>query len=138
MNDFIGETEGKKYTGNCHCGAVSFTATGPLRPVIICHCRDCMRISGFSWAATSCPSDKLAIEDRKKQLIWYESSDSAKRGFCRQCHAHLFYYRHGDKTTSIAFGMLDNTEGLYIAGQIFGHNLPESCRSAMQLDDLEW
>jgi hypothetical protein len=27
--------------GSCLCGGVAFTVTGPLRPVVACHCTQC-------------------------------------------------------------------------------------------------
>ena len=33
-------------TGSCLCGAVAFEITGPLRPVIACHCHQCRKQTG--------------------------------------------------------------------------------------------
>ena len=46
----IAETAGKIFTGGCHCSAVRFWVTGPVGKILICHCHDCMRTAGLSWA----------------------------------------------------------------------------------------
>ena len=39
--------------GNCHCGAVSFTAEIDPSRVMICHCTDCQVMSGSAFRTSS-------------------------------------------------------------------------------------
>ena len=126
----------KQFTGSCHCGAVRFGITG-ARPIVVCHCRDCMRLGGFSWAATACRDEDFVLFSDKNIVDWYASSALVKRGFCRQCHAHMFYKKQGDLTISIAVGMLEDTGGLHISGQWFDASLPEACRHVFALTDRD-
>ncbi len=101
--------------GSCLCGAVTYTATGPLRPVIACHCSQCRKSSGHHVAATSVRRDAIQIEG---EVTWYTSSSAAKRGFCGTCGAQLFFDGQGENL-SIFAGSLDEAPDLAIGGHIF-------------------
>jgi hypothetical protein len=101
--------------GSCLCGAVSFTVTGALRPVIACHCRQCRKTSGHHVAATSAPRDAVEI---RGAVHWYGSSDRARRGFCGTCGSNLFWDGPG-ANLSIFAGCIDGDLGVELAGHIF-------------------
>ena len=50
------------HSGGCLCGGVRYRATGPLRPVVACHCVQCRKTSGHHAAMTSVPRADLALE----------------------------------------------------------------------------
>lgn len=107
-----------KHEGRCECGAVRFEAT-ELRPtVVFCHCSQCRRTSGHRWAATHAPLDRFRLT-REEGLAWYQSSDHARRGFCRICGSSLFYQPLGGAIMSIAAGSLDAPTGLRPGKHIF-------------------
>lgn len=124
MLEIITGTENKYFDGGCHCGAVRFRLIGPLTPLLICHCDDCRRISGTSWAATSVPDHCFKITSSSAALRWYDSSSWAKRGFCNICGSSMFYRMHGEGRTSIAPGALDDNDMLTVRGQIFAISHP--------------
>ena len=105
-------------TGSCLCGSIAFTITGPLRPVIYCHCTQCRKTSGHFWAATKAADIQITFT-RQENLAWYPSSPTAKRGFCSKCGASLFWRQDGDDGPSIAAGCLDNPTGLTVDRHIF-------------------
>ena len=96
-------------------GGGRFCLTGPLRQALICHCRNCFRIAGLSWGATSVPDESFDLT-AQQTLGWYNSSAWAKRGFCQNCGASLLYRLNGICRTSVAIGMLDDANDLVIAG----------------------
>lgn len=102
-------------TGGCLCGAVSYQVSGPLRPVVACHCVQCRKSSGHHVAATSCARDDIAING---EVTWYQSSDTARRGFCGVCGSNLFWDGTG-ANLSIFAGTFDGETGLKMAGHIF-------------------
>ncbi len=104
------------HRGGCHCGAVAFAATGPLRPVIVCHCQQCRAWSGHVWAATSVPLDRFRLT-RDAGLAWVRASAAARRGFCRDCGARLFWQPEAEPRISIAAGAFDGPTGLAVAAQ---------------------
>lgn len=102
-------------TGGCLCGAVQYRVTGPMRPVIACHCAQCRKTSGHHVAATSALRDDVQITGT---VQWFASSDSARRGFCGTCGSNLFWDGPGSHL-SIFAGTLDAPTGLTLAGHIF-------------------
>jgi hypothetical protein len=105
-------------TGSCLCGGVRYQVHGPLRAVVACHCGQCRKTSGHFVCATQCADEDLAVvEDRG--LAWFESSEWARRGFCRTCGANLFWKRNDSPATSIMAGTLDGDTGLTISRHIF-------------------
>ena len=130
------DTNGKTYHGGCHCGAVTFVINGPLRAVRVCHCRDCLKLAGFTWSATNVPEDQITFTAGEEMIDWYQSSDIAVRGFCKSCHSQMFYRLHGTTALSVAPGALDNHDGLEVEGHIWRKGAPHICRGLDALDDL--
>lgn len=104
--------------GACLCGAVAFDVSGPLRDVINCHCGQCRRTHGAAGAYTNVSAADLRLSETRG-LKWYQSSPEARRGFCDQCGASLFWERVDSGTISIAAGALDQPTGLKTAMHIF-------------------
>ena len=102
-------------TGGCLCGAVRYSVTGPMRPVIACHCHQCRKTSGHHVAATAGARDAVEITG---EVAWYASSGTARRGFCPVCGSNLFWDGPGSHL-SIMAGTLDGPTGLSLAGHIF-------------------
>lgn len=102
-------------TGGCLCGQVTYKVTGPLRPVIACHCVQCRKTSGHHVAATSVRRDQIEITG---EVTWYRSSETARRGFCAICGSNLFWDGAGENL-SIMAGTLDAPTGLAVKGHIF-------------------
>jgi len=106
-------------TGRCLCGQITFTAKGPLRPVLHCHCENCRRATGNFVAASGCATADLAIHDSDALLRWHEL-EHCRYGFCSGCGSHMFWQgnAHRDRT-SIQVGVLDDATGLALAGVWF-------------------
>ncbi|WP_425093718.1 GFA family protein [Tropicimonas sp. S265A] len=101
--------------GGCLCGAVRYAITGPLRPIVACHCTQCRKTSGHHVAATSAPRETVEIDGA---VTWYASSQAARRGFCGICGSNLFWDGPGTHI-SIFAGTLDGDPGVQLAGHIF-------------------
>jgi hypothetical protein len=93
-------------TGRCHCGAIRFEITGPLRDVLICHCGDCRRIHGHLAAHSAVKRSDLKLLS-ERSLKWYPSSEKARRAFCAECGSGIFYDLAGRDIVSICAGTLD-------------------------------
>jgi hypothetical protein len=107
-----------EHSGRCLCGGVRYEITGELRGVVACHCSQCRRTSGHHVAATSAPTANITLS-ASTTLVWYRSSDSAERGFCRVCGGNLFWRQIDGGVTSIMAGTLDTPTGLAIERHIF-------------------
>jgi hypothetical protein len=105
-------------TGGCLCGAVRYEAARPLRDVVLCHCAMCRRTHGHVGAYTAVPKSALTLTE-SRGLKWYRSSEIARRGFCGECGASVFWERHEGELVSIAAGTLDSPTGLTTTAQIF-------------------
>lgn len=104
--------------GSCLCGGVAFEITGPLRPVVGCHCTQCRKQSGHFGAFTACDIPDLKFTS-DATLAWYRASASAARGFCKTCGSLLFWKGDTAQHISIAAGALDGPTGLKLEGHIF-------------------
>ncbi len=117
-------TPGQIFHGRCHCGAVTFSVTGPLRQIPACHCDDCRRLAGAFRAATAATRDSYRLAS-DASLTWYRSSAQVQRGFCNQCGSNLFYQRDDEDIMSVNTGMLDNPDDLSVGGGLFAQSHPK-------------
>ena len=108
-------------SGGCLCGAVKYKICGPLRAIVYCHCQQCRRTSGHFVAATATLKENLIVIS-DQDLNWYQSSTSAKRGFCKICGASLFWSSETDNQVSIMAGTLDQTTGIEAVEHIYVDN----------------
>ena len=107
----------RRSTGGCLCGAVRYVIDGPLRDVVVCHCAMCRKAQGHIGAYTAAPRDALHVTE-SRGLKWYRSSDIARRAFCAECGATLFWEGAGRPSISVAAGTLDPPTGLRTVLQI--------------------
>ena len=108
-------------SGGCLCGAVRYEVRGPLRDVLICHCRECRRWHGHVSASTAARRDDLVLV-QAGGLRWIDSpagDAGARRGFCGECGSSLFWDPPRRDTVSIAAGTLDDAAGLKVVGHWF-------------------
>ena len=94
---------------------------GALRDVHLCHCTECRRWAGHTWAATEAAFADLDFTERRG-LRWIDSPDSvwdARRGFCSECGSSLFWQVPGSDRVSLAAGSLDGPTGLKTTEQIW-------------------
>ena len=113
-----GDPATRRATGGCLCGAVRYEIAGPLRDVVECHCAMCRRTHGHVAAYTAAPKSALRMLEARG-LKWFASSSFARRGFCADCGARVFWERMQGDLVSIAAGTLDPPTGLTTTLQIF-------------------
>jgi hypothetical protein len=114
----------EKHAGGCLCGGIRFTVTGPLRPVVNCHCGQCLQWHGNFAAYTAAPWSQIELVG-ETNLQWFDSSSFARRGFCRRCGSSLFWERPNSGSVSIAAGSLDKPTGLETIRHIFTADLSD-------------
>jgi hypothetical protein len=123
--------------GGCLCGAVTWATDVAARSVLECHCQRCQRLSGNYVAATSFPTDDLAIVDaaiHDANLRWYSPADdpNVAYGFCATCGSTLFY-RSGiadgtNDQTSVCVGSIDGPSGLRTSAAWFAADAGDHVR----------
>ncbi|WP_020590567.1 GFA family protein [Kiloniella laminariae] len=105
-------------TGGCLCGGVRYEVTGALRDSVACHCIQCRKTSGHYVSATAvAKTDFRLLEERG--LRWYQSSDTARRGFCQNCGSSLFWDLDGRDQMGIMSGTIDGKSGIKTREHIF-------------------
>ena len=102
--------------GSCLCGSVSFTITGEVGAVSACHCSQCRKQSGHVWSSAQVNAADI---DMSGEVRWFESSSSAKRGFCPTCGAFLFWKAHEEDAISFSMGSVNGLTGLKLEKHIF-------------------
>ncbi len=111
-------TKQAQHSGRCHCGGVQYRIAGPMRDVVLCHCSQCRRIHGHYAAYTAINYNRLVLTVFKT-LKWYQASEQARRGFCSECGASLFWQRFDSESICIAAGSLDQPTGLKTTRQVY-------------------
>jgi hypothetical protein len=112
------EAKPLRATGRCLCGAITLEIRGALRDVVVCHCGQCRRQHGAPPSYTAAAWSDVTVEGAKN-LKWHQSSQDARRGFCRLCGSSLFWEPMGSGRVSIAAGCLDKPTDLRTVRHIF-------------------
>lgn len=103
-------------SGRCLCGEVTFETTATPKGATVCHCGQCRKQSGHTWASAHVDKADLTISG---QVTWYAASDMAERGFCPLCGSFLFWRAHDEDTISFALGALQAPTGITLEKHIF-------------------
>lgn len=109
---------GEFHSGACLCGAVRYRVSGPLQPVVGCHCTLCRKQTGHFFASTSVATGDLTIEG-EDSLRWYKSSDFARRGFCGVCGSVMFWESSRQPRIDVAMGGFGGPTGVVWGRHIF-------------------
>jgi hypothetical protein len=86
-----------EFSGQCMCGALRFTVSGPSLWCGHCHCRFCRHAHGaafvtwvgFPQANVRITAHGDAADD--DALRWYHSSKESRRGSCARCGTMMFF-----------------------------------------------
>ncbi len=94
------------WTGGCQCGAVRYALQRRPDGACICHCRMCQKQFGSAFGAfASVAEDQFSLT--RGAMAWFQSSDEAERGFCRDCGTPLAFRLRSQPRISLAIGTLD-------------------------------
>ncbi len=79
-------------TGQCHCGAISFTALIDPNKIVACHCADCQTFSGAPFRAVAFATpDNVKITGTPKHYVKTAASGNRRaQGFCGECSTQLY------------------------------------------------
>ena len=94
---------------------------GPLRDVVLCHCVECRRWSGYAGAFTATRTEHLVLtsDDALRWIESPESARSARRGYCAECGSNLFWAPASGERLCVMAGTLDQPTGLSLAMHVF-------------------
>ncbi len=98
-----------RITGGCQCGAVRYALLAEPTHPNICYCRMCQKQFGNIFGAfAGVRTDEFEVT--RGTMAWFHSSDSAQRGFCRDCGTPLAYQFRDRPRISVSLGSLDEPE----------------------------
>jgi hypothetical protein len=106
------------HRGSCLCGKVHFETRGNLRGVVYCHCSQCRKQTGHYYAATNVQADAIDVFG-EEHVTWYQASDFASRGFCKNCGSALFWKHKDVDHISVMAGAFDQPSALHGESHIF-------------------
>jgi hypothetical protein len=98
--------DSESWSGGCQCGAVRYTVTERPSNPCICHCRMCQKQFGSVFGAFALV-DLALFHLTRGEPGWFQSSDQAMRGFCRDCGTPLFYKYLSSPQLAVTIGSLD-------------------------------
>ncbi len=77
--------------GGCHCGTVRYESRGRILRFVNCHCPDCRKLSGATFAAVLVvESSGFKLLSGEADVHSYRSSPGKQRCFCGKCGSHVF------------------------------------------------
>lgn len=109
-------------TGQCMCGAVTFTARDVATEYGACHCKMCQRWAGSALFAVTVPVDKMTITG-SENISRIQSSEWAERAWCNKCGTGLWYRvtAPGEHWGGyeVPIGTFDDPNGFKLTREIF-------------------
>ncbi|MEM7209178.1 MAG: GFA family protein [Pseudomonadota bacterium] len=92
--------ERKRYTGSCHCGAVTFAVTTEFAELTTCDCSICKRKNALM---VKVPENDFELLSGENALTLYQfHTFTAKHYFCKTCGIYPF---HRKRVTPEFFGI---------------------------------
>ncbi len=103
-------------TGQCHCGAIAYRARIEPDRIMICHCRDCQRLTGSAFRVSVPVAPQDFELSRGEPRIYYKIADNGSRrghAFCGDCGAPVFRLPTDNNVNySLRIGGLDQSDQL--------------------------
>ena len=108
-------------TGSCLCGGVRYEVHGKLGPSVHCHCSQCRKASGASFATNaSVAASEFRFVEGESLVAEWESSPGQFRRFCSRCGSPLVKrFQEKPEEVRIRLGTLDVDPETTPAAHIF-------------------
>jgi hypothetical protein len=111
------------YTGSCLCGAIKYEVTGEPVRTAVCHCDDCRKATGSSYATNFFFKEEDIVVTQGTPKEFQHKSDAGNtmtKQFCGDCGSQLFGIGSGSPGVKhIKAGTLDNVGDLKPAISVF-------------------
>jgi hypothetical protein len=94
--------------GACHCGRVRVSIPAESAGVVVCHCADCQKLHGNSFALFA--AERSAVRwDGEEHIRWYHSSPANERSFCGHCGSRLAKRPVDGTRVLVSAGLFEHT-----------------------------
>ena len=102
-------TQSKMLKGSCLCGAVSYCLSQAPSQFYFCHCQQCQKVSGSSFAANLiAPVDSISWEIGEELLTHFDHPSRAfSKTFCSLCGSGVPHINKSKTSLVIPAGSLD-------------------------------
>jgi hypothetical protein len=112
-------------SGQCLCGAITFTAHGDVKEADACHCGMCRRQGGGGpYFAVQFAGGVTFQKD--ETLSWYQGSAYGERGFCATCGTAVAWRLQAfPNKVGVSLGVLNDTSGIDLHAHIFTDSGPD-------------
>ncbi len=114
------------HDASCLCGKIQFNVEIDAADVNFhaCHCTMCQKQNGGPYMGVKLSRTPDIVSE---SLAWYDSSDYAQRGFCKECGSTLFWRmkENVDAMCIVSVGVLKNTKNLTLTSHIFVDGKPD-------------
>jgi len=109
------------HKGSCLCGAVEYEVTGPLGPIIYCHCSRCRKANGSAFLAVAAvAAPDFHITKGEAALRSYRNDAGVHRVFCGNCGSPIIGRRESaPETVRLRVGTLDTPIETKVSTHIF-------------------
>ncbi len=105
-----------EYTGGCLCGAVRYKVIGEPVRVANCHCNDCRKVTGASFATNVFVKEENLVIESGVTKSYQHKSDSGNmmpKKFCPECGSQIFSYGTGSPgVVGIKVGSIDDANDI--------------------------
>ncbi len=100
--------------GGCLCGTIRYEISGEHLEMHQCHCHQCRRASGASFATTmAVRTADFDFLKGEKNLAAYESTPGKQRTFCGRCGSPIYSrYEDNPGVLNLRSGTLDGDPGI--------------------------
>ena len=109
-----------EFAGGCLCGAVRYSVNGEPVRIAQCHCDDCRRATGSSFATNVfVKKENLTVLQGTTKSYEHtaDSGNTMTKEFCPECGSQLFgWSSRGPELRSIKVGSIDDAG--FVAPQI--------------------
>ena len=112
-----------QFTGGCLCGAVRYEINGDPVRVAHCHCDDCRRATGSSFATNAFfkEDDLVVLQGTTKTYSHTADSGNAmNKEFCPECGSQLFGFGSGNQgIRTVKVGTIDDASAIQPQIEVF-------------------
>jgi hypothetical protein len=112
-------------TGQCHCGAISFTALVDPTKVLVCHCADCQQFSGAPFRAVlPTPVEHVSLRGEPRHYVKVAASGARRaQAFCAECGTQLYATEpDAPRTLNLRLGCVNERAQLAPTRQIWSQS----------------
>ena len=101
------------HKGSCLCGQVAYEVSGPIGPVIMCHCSRCRKAGGSAFATNGIVAARdFRFVKGEEGLRYYTLPDGRHRVFCGNCGSAILSRRDAlPDIVRVRMGTLDTPLG---------------------------